>query len=301
MTPSFDVQAETFTTFDGSPLGLSVWPAADGDPEIVIVGLHGMGDYANAFYLAAPWWAERRVTTYAYDQRAHGRSPKRGVWPDEELFREDLRTAVRVARAMHPEATIAVVGHSMGGAVAASAFGSDDPPDADRLVLVAPGLRGWGALPLLYRSSLWFSTSVRPRWIVRPPRRVVRQITPSDNEEMLRRISQDPLMLFDYRIDAVYGVVSLMERAHKRADKLPEPTLMLYGAKDEIIPPNGVARTAGRLPGHVRTAYYENGYHMLMRDLQAEVVWTDILTFLRDPGAPLPSTSPPIPWAAATN
>ncbi len=294
--PRFDPDANRFVSFDGAPLGLSVWNVADGEPDIVVVGIHGMGDYAEAFYLAAPFWAERGVTTYAYDQRGHGRSPRRGVWPKEELLRQDLRTAVDIARRRHPDAVIAVVGHSMGGAVAMTAFASDDPPAADRAVFAAPGLRGWGALPVPYSVSLWMSSRLRPGWVVKPPKRVQRSITPSDNTEMLRKVSADPLMVYRTRIDAVHGVVSLMERAHDAAPRLPENTLMLYGANDEIIPAGGVARTAKRLPAHVRTAYYETGYHMILRDLQAETVWTDVLAFLRDPDAPLPSAAPKIPW-----
>ena len=49
-----------------------------------------------------------------------------------------------------------------------------------------------------------------------------------------------------------------MENAHRAAPDLPEtvPTLLTYGAKDIVIPKNGVRRTAKRLPEHVRTAYY---------------------------------------------
>ena len=58
----------------------------------VIVGLHGMDDYANAFHMAAPFWAKQGIATYAYDQRGFGRSPRRGVWAGEDLIAEDLRT-----------------------------------------------------------------------------------------------------------------------------------------------------------------------------------------------------------------
>ena len=48
-----------------------------------------------------------------------------------------------------------------------------------------------------------------------------------------------------------------------------------------------------RLPasadGRRRVAYYANGYHMLLRDLQRETVWRDILTWMSDPDGPLPS------------
>lgn len=297
IAPMFDVENDTFTSFDGAPLGLTVWPVEDqAEPDIVVIGLHGMNDWANAFYMAAPFWAKHGVTTYAYDQRGFGRSPNRGIWPDEDLLREDLRTAVRLARIRHPEATLAVVGISMGGAVAMSTFGAEGAPEIDRLVLSAPGLRGWGALPLSYRTSLWISARVRPGWVVTPPRRLVR-IEPTDNLEMLREIWSSPLMLRDNRIDQVHGVVSLMETAHQRASGLPpDRTLIAYGANDYVIPPAGVQRTSKILPDGMRTVYYPDGYHMLMRDRQAERVWSDYLAFFEDPEAPTPSGSGPWPW-----
>lgn len=294
--PAFDPETETFTSFDGANLGLTVWEANTETPEIVVVGVHGMNDWANAFYKAAPWWAERGVTTYAYDQRGFGRSPNRGLWPEEDIMRDDLRTAVSVARQRHPEAKIAVVGISMGGAVAMTAFGSDTPPDADLLLLSGPGLRGWGALPLAYRPSLWISARVRPGWVVVPPRGV--KIEPTDNVEMLREIWQSPNMTRQNRIDQVHGVVTLMENAHRAAPVLPgdTPTLVTYGAKDIVIPRSAMARTARVLPEHIRTAYYDRGYHMLMRDTQAETVWADMLAFMQDPDAQFPSGSPELPW-----
>ncbi|MAN45087.1 MAG: alpha/beta hydrolase [Alphaproteobacteria bacterium] len=296
--PVFLLEENTFVSFDGARLGLTVWPAEGTDqPDYVVIGLHGMNDYANAFHMAAPYWARQGVTTYAYDQRGFGRSPERGVWPDEEVMRQDLRTATALARHAHPDATITVVGISMGGSVALSAFGSENPPEADRLIASGPGLRGWGAMNFLYRASLWTSAHVRPGWVVRPPERFV-HIEPSDNIEMLRRTWEDPLMLRDNRIDQVYGLVSLMETAHQRVPDLPPdlPVLLSYGANDYVVPPKGVKRTAKELPDHVRTVYYENGYHMLTRDLQAETVNADYLAFMVNPTGDVPSHAPEWPF-----
>lgn len=293
--PRFEPENDRFITFDGRGLGLTIWGADIVDPDYVVIGVHGMNDYANAFHMAAPWWAERGVRTYAYDQRGFGRSHGRGRWQNEEAMREDLRTAVKLAREYHPDAVLSVVGISMGGAVAMSTFGADDAPEIDRLILSGPGLRGWGSIPLVQRVALEISSRARPGWVVVPPRRFVK-IEPSDNIEMLQRTWSDPLMQRNNRIDQVHGVVSVMETAHKRAQSLPERTLLLYGAKDIVIPESGVRRTTSRLPDHVRTAYYENGYHMLMRDLQAETVWRDQLSFMMDPHAPLPSDAGELPW-----
>mgnify|MGYP002853657754 CR=1 FL=1 len=294
-TPEFRPSDNAFISFDGSPLGLTVWGLDVTDPDYVVVGVHGMNDYAMAFHMAAPYWAERGVRTYAYDQRGFGRSPGRGIWPDEDAMREDLRTAVAVARRDHPNAVISVVGISMGAAVAMSVYGTDDHLDVDRLILSGPGLRGWNAIPLYQQLALRISAHVRPGWIVVPPKGLVK-IEPSDNVEMLRRTWSDPLMQRDNRIDQIHGVVSVMNAAHKAAPYLPDNTLFLYGARDIVIPEKGVRQTSKRLPDHVRTAYYEAGYHMLMRDLQAENVWMDALEFMREPTSDLPSGASELPW-----
>ena len=171
-----------------------------------------------------------------------------------------------------------------------SAFGSDNPPkDVDRVVFSGPGLRGWGAVPTYQRMALWISARVRPGWVVRPPKFV--KIEPSDNIEMLRRTWADPLMQRNNKIEQVHGVVSVMETAHDRAANLSAetPMMLTYGAKDIVIPERGMKRTAKVLAPHVRTAYYPDGYHMLLRDLQAEIVFEDVLAFLQDPEAPFPS------------
>ena len=49
---------------------------------------------------------------------------------------------------------VAVVGESMGGSVATAAFGSDRPPDADRVVLLAPGVWGWSSQGWLNSAAL---------------------------------------------------------------------------------------------------------------------------------------------------
>lgn len=287
-----------FYAKDGAELGLSVWGDEIIEPEIVFLGVHGMNDYAGAFRWSAPYWAEQGITTYAYDQRGFGRSPNFGIWPEENLMREDLSVACEEVRRRHPNAKLVVIGVSMGAAVAMTAFASDKPPNADQLVLSGPGLRGWGTNPLLYRVSLWLSSHVRPAWIVKPPKIVTKKITATDHIEVLRTHWEDPHFQKTNRIDSVYGVVSVMEAAHKQANMLPAsiPTILLYGAKDQIIPANGVKRTTPHLAKHVRTAYYKDGYHMLLRDLQREVVLEDIVAFSKDPDAELPSNSPELPW-----
>ena len=74
------------------------------------------------------------------------------------------------------------------------------------------------------------------------------------------------------------------------------PTLLLYGAHDDLVPKPAMRRAlerAGEAPD-LRTGWYDDGRHLLNRDLFAVTVFADVLTFARDPSAPLPSGAPPV-------
>lgn len=281
---------EAMIAQDGARLGLTVWNAEGAAPPAhVIVGVHGMNNYAGEFRLAAPEWAAQGRAVYAYDQRGFGRSEGRGYWAEEELMREDLRTAVSLAKARHPDVPLTVIGISMGAAVAITAFASDRPPEADRLILSGPGLRGWGALDAASAGALRLLTAFSPGLIVSPPAFVKPKM--SDNAAFLRLQDADPLHARINRVDQIAGAVNLMERAHEAASMLPEslPVLASYGAHDRVVPPAGPGRTLKRFPPNVRTVYYPDGYHVLLSDNQRDKVIADYAAFMDNPGADLPS------------
>jgi acylglycerol lipase len=70
----------------------------------------------------------------------------------------------------------------------------------------------------------------------------------------------------------------------------------MYGAHDQIIEMRPMRRALIRAgsPANLRTAWYPHGWHLLNRDLQAEVVFRDVQAVLRDPDAALPSGAEPV-------
>ncbi|AAK24054.1 alpha/beta hydrolase [Caulobacter vibrioides] len=290
---------EAFISFDGAHLGLMRWLPA-GEPDWVVVGLHGMNDYANAYHLAAAWWAGRGIATYALDVRGFGRSPARGVWAQPELVIEDVRLLVEAVRERHPRAKVALAGISMGGGLAISAMATPDPPRVDKLMLFAPAVWGWSNQPLPNKLSLWITAHAKGDWVVKPPEWLVRNVMPSDNIDELRRMGRDPLMIWGARSDTLYGLVGLMERAWRSPGAISTPVAWFYGANDHVIPRAPTVEAVSRLKSGALTAYYPKGYHLLLVDLQAEAVWRDAEAFLRDaPGAWPPSDVPAIPSSLA--
>lgn len=290
-------EADFLIMDDGASLPLTRWTPVSGEtPSAVVIALHGVNDSRASFRLAAAWWAERGIETWAYDQRGYGDAPGRGVWAGEARLAQDLRVTVALAKEAHPGALIVVAGESMGGAVAISAFGSDDPPAADRLVLLGPAVWGWSSQDPLNRYSLRLAAGLMGDKTIAPPDWIVRERLASDNMIELYRTGRDPASILAPRFDALYGLVDLMESATVHLGQVRAPTLLLYGGRDHVVqktPMRLALERAGSRPG-LRTGYYADGWHILNRDLQAETVYRDIAAWIAAPDALLPSGTPEV-------
>ncbi|MEN2978116.1 lysophospholipase [Tistrella bauzanensis] len=268
---------------DGTVLPMWHWRPPAGTPtRAVVIALHGFNDYRRAFALPAPVWATEGIETYAYDQRGFGQAPRAGIWPGTDALVHDLEDATRVIAARHPGLPLIWMGESMGGAVviAANARVADQlPPEARPagLVLVAPAVWGWSTLEPYQRWMLWSTAHIAP-WL--PLDGGGLDIRPSDNLAMLYALGRDPLVLKTTRADAIYGLVDLMEQATTAADHIDRPVLALYGRNEQVLPRRAVQNFRERLTAGGGTAVqihtYPQGWHMLLRDLNAPVVWADV-------------------------
>jgi len=277
-------QAESWTTADGLRLPLHSW-LPSGPPRAVILALHGMNDYSNFFDDAGRFLAARGIASYAYDQRGFGAAPQPGIFSSAQAMAADARAALALLAARHPGVPLYLLGESMGGAVALAAADGDNLPVAG-VILSAPAVWGRSTMGWFPRAALWLSYQVAPGWKMTGEGL---NILPSDNIPMLRKLSADPLVIKGTRVDAIYGLVDLMDAGAAAAPRLRLPALVLYGAKDEVVPATPTWDAIATMPAAPRTAFYANGYHMLMRDLQAETVLGDIAAWIADPAAPLPS------------
>ncbi|PHQ68704.1 MAG: alpha/beta hydrolase [Sneathiella sp.] len=264
-------------SFDGTKLPLKTW-STEGKPAAVILALHGINDYSNAYAFPASWWRGQGITTIAYDQRGYGETEQTGVWPGQELLVRDLATLVTAARVKYPDIPIYLLGESMGGAVVMTAVTTADFPEIDGIILSAPAVWGWQSLNVFYKTVLWTAAHTAPS--VKLTGRGL-GVQASDNISMLRNLGADPLFIKGTRIDALYGLVGIMDSAYQASEKIPVPALLLYGAKDELVPRASVEEVVARLPDGVDIVLYQEGWHMLMRDVQGPLVWQDIADWIK--------------------
>jgi alpha-beta hydrolase superfamily lysophospholipase len=288
MTGEARISGDALIARDGARLPLRRWEPEAQKPWAVLVALHGFNDYSNAFDAAARHWAEKGVVTYAIDQRGFGRAAETGLWAGIDAMVADLRALAATAKLRHPGLPLHVLGDSMGGAVAMVTLARHPDSPIDGAILAAPAVWGRRHLGAIKRGALWLTAHSLP-WLTLTPEGL--DIQASDNIAMLRRLGKDRLVIKKTRVDAIWGLVNLMDAAFAAADGIEAPLLLLYGAKDEVIPRQPTAEVLAKVmaTGRARAAYYANGYHMLLRDLRAAAVLGDVLAWIRDHRAPLPS------------
>jgi alpha-beta hydrolase superfamily lysophospholipase len=277
---------DRYLAADGTALPLAVWPATNGAPTAVILGLHGYGDYRNAWEEPAAIWAQAGIATYAYDQRGFGGSPTRGRWAGTDSLVADARTMAGLVRARHPGVPVYLAGESMGGAIALVA--ADRTIDVDGLILLATALRSRDTLGPMASGGLWFFAHTIP-WMPSGPTSI--DYKPTDNPKTLEKLRNDPMMLRQTRLDMAYGLVDLMDAARSAAGRVNMPYLMLHGLGDRIVPREPVRAAIEVMPRRPdsRLAFYRDGYHLLLRDKEGAVVAADIVVWMSKHEAALPS------------
>ncbi|WP_019558656.1 alpha/beta fold hydrolase [Thioalkalivibrio sp. ALE12] len=287
---------EVIHTADGDRLPLHRWGPET--PDQVVLALHGFNDHGGSMQALGEALAEHAIAVYAYDQRGFGGTRNAGYWSGHRIMAEDARTALRLLQARYPDRTPYLVGKSMGGAVALLA--ASEAPDAGDgtplvagTVLIAPAVWSRGDMPWYQRFGLWLGARLAPGWRLDGEMAAELDIRPTDDPAVLQQMRDDPLVLRDARIDALDGLTTLMTRALETGPDLPAPSLTLYGARDDLVPPRPLARLLEGLSaqesGAHRAVLYPEGYHMLTRYTRAGTTFADIAAWLQDPQAPLPS------------
>ncbi|MFT3663635.1 lysophospholipase [Piscinibacter sp.] len=266
--------SDIFTTADGLALARRDWPAAGAARGTVLL-VHGLGEHAGRYEHLAARLAAQGWRVVGYDQRGHGASPgARGALPDGEALLRDLAAVIDAVRAERP-GPLVLLGHSMGGLVAARfvAEGLRTPAAAwsrpvDALVLSSPALAAdtsAGQKLLLatlggIAPNLAVNNGLKPAWISRDAAvvaayvadaRVHDRITPRlarfilDGGALVRRLA--PL----WRV----------------------PTLLLWAGADRCVAPRGSAEFAAAAPaGMVQAQDFPALYHEIFNEPERDAV-----------------------------
>jgi alpha-beta hydrolase superfamily lysophospholipase len=261
---------------DGAELPYRQWQVRK--PRAVILALHGFNDYSKSFTRFAGEMNKHRVAVIAYDQRGFGKNEQAGIWGGTENLTQDACDALALLREKYTHIPIFLLGDSMGASVAIRAYNQCGTENIESLILVAPAVWGEETMNPLYRAVLWLTAHTLP---AKKLTGEGLRIKATDNVEALEEMSRDPYVIKATRVDAIYGLLDLMDAAHADLHHVDDVrVLILYGQHDQVVPRQSVDDLERHL-SDVERIDYEHGYHMLLRDLQRQKVYGDVVNWVR--------------------
>jgi alpha-beta hydrolase superfamily lysophospholipase len=269
--PPPDSTLSTYTASDGDNIAVQDWPVAhDGPPRASVLIVHGLGEHAGRYDHVARRLNAWGFAVRSYDQYGHGDSGGvRGAIPTETRLLDDLGDIVASTRWRGgPGVPLVLLGHSLGGLVAASFVARKILP-VDALVLSSPAL-GTRLSPLQK-----LLLAVVPR--VAPNLAVGNGLDPD-------YLSHDPAVVAAYRNDPRVHDRVTGRLARFIADEGPAvvakapawtvPTLLMYAGDDHMVDPAGSRAFAQAAPPALVTSRCFDGlYHEIFNEQQPEPVF----------------------------
>ncbi|MBU9344748.1 lysophospholipase [Burkholderia multivorans] len=261
-------------TADGVELASYRWPAdaRAAPPRATVALLHGLAEHAGRYAPLAARLNAAGIDLLAIDLRGHGRSPGKRAWVarfDEYL--DDADSLVDEAeRAPTP---LFLMGHSMGGAIAALYAIERAPARACTLaglVLSSPALAPGRDVP---RWMLALSHLISRVWPTFPAIRIDAALLSRD-ADVVAANRADPLVHHG-PVPARTGaeILDAMARIERGRSALRVPVLVYHGTADKLTEPDGSRTFGARVGSADRTlTLYEGGFHETMNDIERERV-----------------------------
>lgn len=232
--------------------------------------VHGLGEHAGRYDRMARQLNQWGFAVRGYDQYGHGESSgARGGLPSDDRLLDDLADIVdSTRRRMDPGTPLLLLGHSMGGLVAACAVARQLCP-IDGLVLSSPalhaGLTRWqrllvAVLPALV-PTLRMGNGLQPDFLAHDPAVVATyRCDPLVHDRISARLA---------RFIAAAGPEVVAAAPHWRV-----PTLLLYAGDDRLVNPQGSRDFAAAAPPTLVQAHcFDALYHEVFNEPDAAPVW----------------------------
>lgn len=268
----------TFVAGDGDNLVLQDWPLPPGIPlRGVVVLVHGLGEHAGRHDALARWLNTQGFAVRGYDQYGHGESdgPRGGLSSDTRLL-DDLADIIDSVRARMDAGTpLLLLGHSMGGLVAAHLVALGMRP-VDGLILSSPALDP--GLNPLQKLLLAVLPRIAPTLRVRNglQAQYLSHKTTVVNAYLADPLVHDRISARLARFIATAGRQTLAQAPHWRV-----PTLLLYAGDERMLNPEGSRQFAARAPTDVLQAEcFPALYHEIFNEQDNAPVWARLQAWL---------------------
>ncbi len=271
-------------TSDGLNLHTRHWPTtlpACGTAVLV----HGLGEHVGRYEHVADHLVVQGWDVRGFDHRGHGRSDgRRGDIAAPDSLLRDLGAFLREVRVAGVVRPLVLIGHSLGGLVAARFVAEGLAPTpapwhvpVDGLVLSSPAIDpGLSAVQKALLTvgprllpHLCVNNGLKPEWICNDP-------------AVVQAYQQDPLV--HDRISGLLGrfIADAGGEVLARAPAWQVPTLLMWSGQDRCVSPQGSQRLAQALPAErCRALDFQGLAHEIFNERQRGEVLTHLSDWLQ--------------------
>ncbi|MGW0018062.1 alpha/beta hydrolase [Rhodococcus sp. NPDC003382] len=251
----------------GGTLAGRHWPAEN--PRYVVLLCHGYGEHSGRYEYVATRFAADGATVYAIDHVGHGLSDgERVLVEDFEKVVDDFHLLDLTARRENPGLPVVLVGHSMGGMIAAR-YAQRYGDSLAAVVLSAPVLGTWAAVDALLAADEIPDTPIDPDTLSRDP-------------AVGRAYVADPLVWHGpFKRPTVQALKNCLDTISAAGPVDSVPVLWLHGSDDGLVPIEGTAQGWGTYSGaQARSGTYTGARHEIFNETNRDEVLGDVLDFV---------------------
>jgi alpha-beta hydrolase superfamily lysophospholipase len=243
--------------------------ADDRSSARIVVLVHGYAEYAARYGHVADALVANGAIVYGQDHMGHGRSDgERALIVDFERVVDDLRSLVDIALVEHPGLPVVMIGHSMGGLLAAR-FAQRYPEQLAGLGFLGAVLGDWSwardALeqPTLPQGATDFSGMSR-------------------DPSAVEAYAADPLIYRgQYKRPLLEAEIVALDAFQADIALLTIPVLFCHGTKDPFVDYSTSLAAVESMPCIDKTIkLYEGARHELVNETNRDHVIVDIVDFV---------------------
>jgi len=248
-------------------IAVSEWPRER--PRHVALVVHGYGEHVGRYAELAGLLREHGAAVFGPDHMGHGASAgERVLIEDFEDVVTDVHAVAELARSAHPGLPLVLIGHSMGGLIAAR-YAQRHGDELAALVLSGPVIGAWELPGRLLAFDEIPDTPISPAALSRDP-------------AVGAAYADDPLVWHGpMKRPTLEAFERTLETVAKGGDVGRLPLLWVHGDDDRLVPLAGSRVGVERLRGdHLTERVYPGARHEVFNETNKAEVFADVIHFL---------------------